>query len=354
MARFIKDRKASKGQIPGSLILIGNQKMEKPVIRLMEYNTEHLVEKELSDIEEAKAITDPGSVTWINIYGIHDQDLMAKVGEIFTLHPLFMEDIMNTDHRAKYEDGENYDAFILNMLKYDEEAKLISAEQCTLILGNHYVLTLQEQIGDVFNPVRERIRHAKPSSRLFDADYLAYALLDTIVDNFILVTEAIGREIESLEDRIFLNPEKSLVKEIYKLKTEVSFLRKAVRPVKDLMGELLKSENTFFQEKYEHFLKDLDGLVVQATEAIELYNGMISDHLNIYSTNVNNRINEVMKVLTIFASIFIPLTFLAGIYGMNFEYLPELSFKYSYLIFWIVVVCVVIGLLIYFKRKKWL
>jgi len=354
MARFIKDRQASKGQIPGSLILIGNQKMEKPVIQLMEYNPEHLEEKELSGIDEAGAIHDPGSVSWINIYGIHDQDLMGRIGEMFGLHSLFMEDIMNTDQRPTYQDGENYDGVILKMLKYDESVKLISAEQFTLILGKHFVLTLQEQTGDVFNPVRERIRHAKPSSRLFDADYLAYALLDTIVDNYILVTEAIGREIESLEDRIFLNPERSLVKEIYKLKTEVSFLRKSVRPFKDMMGQLMKSENTLIQEKYMHFLKDLNDLIIQATEAIELYNGMISDHLNIYSTNVNNRINEVMKVLTIFASIFIPLTFLAGIYGMNFEYLPELAFKYSYLIFWIVVVSVVIGLLIYFKRKKWL
>jgi len=354
MARFIKDRKASKGQIPGSLILIGNQKMDRPVIRLMEYMPEGLVEKELSSMEEAGNIHDPATVSWINIYGIHDQELMGRVGESLGLLSLFLEDVMNTDQRPKYEDGETFDAVILKMLKYDESVKLISAEQFTLILGEHYVLTLQEQTGDVFNPVRERIRNAKPTSRLYDADYLAYALLDTIVDNYILVTEAIGREIESLEDRIFLNPEKSLVQEIYKFKTEISFLRKSVRPVKDLMGQVLKSENNLFREKHLHFLKDLDDLVTQATEAIELYNGMISDHLNIYSTNVNNRINEVMKVLTIFASIFIPLTFLAGIYGMNFEYIPELGFKYSYLIFWVVVIVVVIALLIYFKRKRWL
>jgi magnesium transporter len=354
MARFIKDRNASKGQIPGSLILIGNQKMDRPVIKLMEYNPEGLVEKELSNLEEVKNIHDPATVSWINIYGIHDQELMGRMGESLGLLPLFLEDVMNTDQRPKYEDGETYDAVILKMLKYDESVKLISAEQFTLILGEHYVLTLQEQTGDVFNPVRDRIRTAKPTSRLYDVDYLAYALLDTIVDNYILVTEAIGREIESLEDRIFLNPEKSLVQEIYKFKTEISFLRKSVRPVKDLMGQLLKSENNLFQEKHLHFMKDLDDLVTQATEAIELYNGMISDHLNIYSTNVNNRINEVMKVLTIFASIFIPLTFLAGIYGMNFKYIPELGFKYSYLIFWIVVIVVVIALLIYFKRKRWL
>ena len=354
MARFIKDRTASKGQIPGSLILIGNQKMDKAHIRLMEYNPQKLVEKDLSVIEEAASINDPDTVSWINIYGLHDIALMGNIAETFSIQPLFMEDIMNTDQRPRYYDGDHYDAFILKMLKYDESSKVISSEQFTLILGEHFVLTLQEQIGDVFNPVRERIRNAKPTSRLFKADYLAYALLDTVVDNYILVTESIGREIEALEDHIFLNPEKSLVEKIYKLKTELSFLRKSVRPVKDLMTHLLKSENNHFDESHKNYLADLEDLVTQATEAIELYNGMISDHLNIYSTNVNNRINEVMKVLTIFASIFIPLTFLAGIYGMNFEYIPELGFKYSYLIFWIVVLIVGGGLLVFFRKKKWL
>lgn len=354
MARFIKDTKASKGHIPGSLILIGNQKMDQPVIRLIEYDTEGLVDKELKSIEEVIPCKDSTQVSWINIYGIHDLELMHRLGEIFELHPLFLEDIMNTDQRPKYEDRDNSDAFIFKMLKYDESEKRVSAEQCAIILGNNFVLTLQEQTGDAFNSVRERIRTAKKTSRLYDADYLAYALMDTIVDNYILITETIGREIESLEDNLFSDADKSLVEKIYKLKTEITYLRKSIRPVKDLMVHLLKSENSLFQEKYLQFLKDLNDLVIHATDAIELYNGMISDHLNIYSTNVNNRSNEVMKVLTIFASIFIPLTFLAGIYGMNFEFFPELSFKYSYLIFWIIALCVGVGLLIYFKRKKWL
>jgi magnesium transporter len=354
MARFIKDRIASKGQVPGSLILIGNQKMEHPVIKLMEYDAENLLEKELKSIEEAASCKDSEKVSWINIFGIHDLDLMKRLGEIFELHSMFLEDVLNTDQRPKYEEGDSYDAFILKMLKYDQETKRISSEQLTLILGKNYVLTLQEQTGDVFNPVRERIRIRKPSSRLMEPDYLAYAILDTLVDNYILIIESIGREIESLEERLFSDPDRSLVEEIYTFKTELSFLRKSVRPVKDLMGHLMKSENSLFQEKHQHFLRDLNDLVIQATDAIELYSGMISDHLNIYSTNVNNRINEVMKVLTIFASIFIPLTFIAGIYGMNFEYLPELTFKYSYFIFWGVVLCIGIGLLIYFKRKKWL
>lgn len=354
MARFIKDRKASKGQIPGSLILIGKQKMEQPIIRLMEYNSAALEEKELSSIEEAIPCKSSDSVSWLNIYGIHDLDLMKRLGEIFDFHPLIMEDIMNTDQRPKYDDGILHDVFFLKMLNYDEKVKQITSEQLTIILGEGYVITLQEQTGDVFNPVRNRIRTAKKTSRLFDSDYLVYALLDTIVDNYIHITEELGRTIESMEERLFNDSDISLVEDIYKLKTEISFLRKSVRPVKDMTRDMLKSENSLFQEQYLHFLKDLDDLVIQASEAIELYNSMISDHLNIYSTNVNNRINQVMKVLTIFASIFIPLTFLAGIYGMNFEYLPELSFKYSYLIFWIVVVGVGVGLLIYFKRKKWL
>jgi magnesium transporter len=354
MARFIKDRKASDGQIPGTLILIGNQKMEQPVIQIVDYTPDKLEEKQLSSLEEAIPFIESDSVSWLNIYGIHDLELMGRLGELFDIHPLIMEDILNTDQRPKYDDGDVHDAFILKMLKYDHHNSQILSEQLSLILGKSYVITLQEQPGDVFNPVRERIRNARKNSRLFESDYLAYALLDTVVDNYILLTEEIGREIESMEERLFNNPDHSIVEDIYKLKTELSFLRKSVRPVKDLTRELLKSENSLFQEKHLHFLKDLDDLVTQSTEAIELYNAMITDHLSIYSTNMSNRINEVMKVLTIFASIFIPLTFLAGIYGMNFKYIPELSFRYSYLIFWIVVLCVGIGLLIYFKRKRWL
>lgn len=354
MARFLKDRIASRGQVPGSLILIGQQKMDRPVIQLIEYDAGHLIEKELESIDEAIGCKENERVSWINIYGIHDMELIRKVGEIFELPPLFLEDILNTGQRPTYEDGDGFDAFILKMLSYNEELKKISAEQVTIVLGKNFVLTLQEQTGDVFNPVRERIRNTKRRTRLNDPDYLAYSLLDTIADNYVILVERIGGQVEELEQKVFGNPDKSLVQHIYLLKTELSFLRKSVRPVMELMIRLLKSDSTHFQEKYNHFLRDLNDLVIQATDAIELYNGMISDHLNIYSTIVNNRINEVMKVLTIFASIFIPLTFIAGVYGMNFENIPELKYRYSYLIFWIVVLAVGIGLLIYFKRKKWL
>ncbi len=354
MARFLKDRKASRGQVPGSLILIGNQKMEKPVIQLMEIETDSLMEKELADIGEAASCRTSKPVSWINIWGIHDTEMLQKLGEIFELDHLLLEDILDTDQRPGYMDEENYDAFILKMLKYEEATSKISAEQFTMILGENYVITLQEQPGDVFNPVRDRIRNTKKRIRFVDGDYLAYALLDTIVDNYILIIESIGRKIEALEERIFSGTDPGIIEEIHLLKTEMSYLRKSVRPVRELMSQVLKAEATLFQDHYLKYLKDLNDLIIQATDAIELYSGMISDHLNIYSTTINNRTNAVMKVLTIFASIFIPLTFLAGIYGMNFEYIPELSFRYSYLIFWIVVLLVAIGLLIFFRRKKWL
>ncbi len=354
MARFIKDRSKAKGTAPGSLIHIGEQKMEKPVIQLIEYDSETLTEKELDSIDEVIECKETDMVSWINIYGIHDLEIIKRLGEIFELNPLFMEDMLNTDQQPKYIDGETYDAFILKMLRFDKIEEDITSEQLTLILGAHYVITLQEQRGDVFNPVRERIRTRKAKARLNDNDYLVYALLDTVVDNYIFLIESIGRKIEDVEDKIFHNQTRQLAEAIYHYKTEINFLRKSVRPVKDMMNHLLKPGSTFFQEKNIEFLKDLNDLVIQATDAIELYSNMVSDQLNIYHTNVSNKMNEVMKVLTIFASIFIPLTFIAGIYGMNFEYMPELKFRYSYLIFWIGIIILGGGLLLFFKRKRWL
>jgi magnesium transporter len=354
MARFIKNRGKAQGQVPGSLVFIGNQKMEKPIIQIMQYNVDHLVEKNISSIEEAYSMLNPSGVNWINIYGLHDMELISKLGELFNIPPLFLEDMVNTDQRPKYDDEEHFDAFILKMLREEKKDNRIHAEQITIIVGENYVLTLQERVGDVFAPVRERIRNIRGRIRSNKNDYLAYALMDIIVDNYTFLIENIGVKVEELEDRLFSNTDSKIVEEIYSFKTELNYLRKTVRPVKDFLTILVRSETSYFEETNKRYLTDLYDLVVQSTDAIELYNNLVSEQLNIYNSNVSNRMNEVMKVLTIFASIFIPLTFIAGIYGMNFEYIPELGFKYSYLIFWIVVVFVTGGLLYYFKRKKWL
>lgn len=354
MARFIKDRKIANGQAPGALVFIGKQKMDVPLIQLMQYNAELLTEEEVSSIDEAFSKIKPGCVNWINVYGIHDLELIKRIGELFDFPSLLLEDILNTDQRPRYDDDEEFDALLLKMLRHEGTTNQIHAEQISILLGENYVLTIQEQKGDVFNPVRERIRKGRGKIRTKSNDYLAYALMDTIIDNYTILIENLGQKIEELEDRIFVQKDDSIVEQIYLYKTELNFLRKNVRPVKDMIIMLLKSENSYFTESNQRYLRDLFELVVQSTEAIELYNNLISDQLNIYNTNVSNRMNEVMKVLTIFASIFIPLTFVAGIYGMNFEYFPELGFKYAYLVFWLVVLVMGGGLLLYFKRKKWL
>jgi magnesium transporter len=354
MARFIKDRSASRGTAPGSLIFIGQQKLDKPVFRLMEYDKDEIEERELESVDEFRKSLENQKVSWLNIYGLHDVSVMEKAGEMMELNPLFMEDALNTDQRPFYQDGNSYDAFILKMLSWNHETEKIQSEQISLILGENYVVTFQEQIGDVFDPVRARIRLTNRRQRLNDNDYLMYALLDTIVDNYILLVEQLGRNIEELGEELFKDTNERFAVKIFSYKTELNYLRKSIRPLLEIFFQLQRSDSSHFQAKNLQYLKDLNDLVLQTTDAIELYSNMISDHLNIYNTNVSNRMNQVMKVLTIFASIFIPLTFFAGIYGMNFEHIPELEFRYSYPIFWGVVVIIAVALLLYFRRKKWL
>lgn len=354
MARFIKDRSDSKGLAPGSLVFIGKQKMEKPILKLMEYDANALNEFELESLDQIEGSFFEQGVSWLNIYGIHDLELAKKLGEMFKLPPLLMEDIVNTDQRPKHESYSDFEAVILKMMQYDHELHKVKTEQLTLILGKNYIVTLQEQPGDVFEPVRQRIRQAKGRIRSNGNGYLAFALLDTIVDNYLISIETLGGKIEELENKIFHSKDTNLAEEIYKHKTELNYLRKSVRPAKEALINILKNEDSFFSERDKTFIEDLNDQITQASEAIELYNNLVSDQLNIYNTNVSNGMNQVMKVLTIFASIFIPLTFLAGIYGMNFEYIPELQYKFAYPVFWGLTLSIGIGLLIYFRKKKWL
>ncbi|WP_319591377.1 magnesium/cobalt transporter CorA [uncultured Draconibacterium sp.] len=354
MARFLKDRSKAKGMVPGSLVLIGRQKMDKPIFQIMRFNKDELLEETFETFAEIQQVYQPDQVNWINVYGLHDLDMIKQLGVEYKFPSLLLEDILNTDQSPKYENGESYDAFIMKILHQEEGSKRIHAEQITLVLGENYVLTLQERTGDVFDVVRERIRKNKGRVRVSGNDYLAYALMDALVDNYSILIENIGRQVEDMEDRLFKNMDAKIVEEIYQFKTELNYIRKAVRPMREFITNLLRTEDTFFQEKNIAFLKDLNDLIVQCTEAVEMYNSMTSDQLNIYNSNMSNKMNEVMKTLTIFASIFIPLTFIAGIYGMNFEYIPELKFKYGYLVFWIIILILAGGLLVYFKRKKWL
>jgi magnesium transporter len=241
----------------------------------------------------------------------------------------------------------------MKMLQYNEEEQRVTAEQLSMVLGPDFLITFQERPGDVFEPVRDRIRKHKGRIRISGNDYLAYALMDTVIDNYIYLIEHIGEQIEELEEQILENPHKETLKQINVFKREISFLGKVIRPLREMVNRLARSESEYFYENTSPFIKDLLDLVIHAIETIDTYREILSDYLNIYHTNLSTRMNEVMKVLTIFAAIFIPLTFLAGIYGTNFDYIPELGFRYSYFIMWGVMATMAVVMIIYFRKKKW-
>ncbi len=353
MARFFKKRVETKGLAPGSLVFIGKQKLEKSSLKIIRYDKEYLEEIDVATVEEIPALKGARPISWLNIYGIHDTELIKRIGEIYDLHPLALEDILNTGQRPKTDEFDNCRFIAMKMLQYDEEEQQVNAEQLSLVLGKDFLITFQECPGDVFEPVRERIRKAKGRIRLSGNDYLAYALMDTVIDNYIYIVERIGEQIEDLEEQILENPQQETLHQINVFKREISFLGKVIRPAREMVTRLARSESDLFHKKTLPFIADLLDLVTHTTETIDTYREILSDYLNIYHTSMSNRMNEVMKILTIFAAIFIPLTFIAGIYGTNFEYIPELGFKYSYFIMWGVIVVVAIIMLRYFKRKKW-
>ncbi|MBN2332780.1 MAG: magnesium/cobalt transporter CorA [Deltaproteobacteria bacterium] len=354
MARFLKKKEASLGQVPGELVFIGEQKVQEVTIRVIDYDQEHLSEQYLQDIGDGIPYKETSTVTWLNINGLHDTELIREIGNGFGLHALVLEDVVNTGQRPKMEEYDDYLFFVLKMMRYDEDEGKIYSEQLSMILGKTYLLTFQERPGDVFEPVRERIRKQKGRIRKVGIDYLAYALLDTIVDNYIFIVERLGGKIEEIEDEILENPTRDVLARINAYKREINYLRKAIRPAREFILQLSRLDSDLVQEQTIPFLKDLLDLATQTVEIIDTYRDMLSDHLEIYNTGVNNRLNEIMKVLTIFSAIFIPLTFIAGIYGTNFEYLPELHYRYSYLVFWGVLVVVALVMVRFFQRRNWL
>jgi magnesium transporter len=353
MARFLKKRDHKKGEIPGSLTFVGILKMEYPKLRMMDYTPDGFTEKDLKSIEDALPFKSQPSVSWINIYGVHDGELMRKVGESFNVHPLILEDIMDTDQRPRFEEKDNEIFIVMKMLRMDDKKKRLIAEQISFVCGEFFLITFQEQVGDVFEPVRERIRNRQGRIRTSESMYLTYALLDMVIDNYMMIIEHIGEQIEDLEVDILKNPTPQLLARIHNLKIEINYLRKSIRPCGDLTLHLMRSESALITPEIKPFLQDLADLARRSVETIDTYRDVLSDQLNIYHSSVSNKMNEVMKVLTIFAAIFIPLTFIAGIYGTNFEYLPELKYKYSYFIFWGVLISVALSMVVYFRKKGW-
>ncbi len=354
MPRLVKRRSKKAGLPPGTLVHIGEKKAETLKITVMDYDEAHFEEREIKTIEECFVFKDAPTVTWINIDGLHQIEILEKLGVCYGFHPLVLEDILNTDQRPKMEDYGDYLYIVLRMLKYNDQSSEIETEQVSLILGQNFVFSFQEKQGDVFDPIRERIRNSKGRIRKMGADYLAYALLDSIVDNYFMIMEKLGETIEFLEEELVTQPVPETLQTIHRLKRELIFLRKAVWPLREVISSLERGELVLVKETTRIYLRDVYDHTIQVIDTIETFRDMISGMLDIYLSSVSNRLNSVMKVLTIIATIFMPLTFLAGIYGMNFKHFPEVEWRWGYPFFWLLVVAISAFMLSYFKKKRWL
>ena len=355
MPKLLKKRSKKAGLPPGTLIHIGEKKVEEPKITIFDYDDQHVEEREVKVLEECFVFREKPTITWINVEGVHKVEIIEKLGECYGFHPLVLEDILNTDQRPKMEVYGDYIYIVLKMLYGGNINSLINAEQVSLILGSNFVISFQEgREGDVFNPVRERIRSGKGLIRKMGADYLAYSLLDTIVDNYFLILEKLGEKVELIEEELVTHPTTKTLQEIQKFKNEMIFVRRSVWPLREVISGLGRKESPLIKESTEIYLRDVYDHTVQVMDTIEIYREMLSGMLDIYLSSVSNRLNSVMKVLTIIATIFMPLTFIAGIYGMNFKYMPELEWRWGYPAIWLFVVIIGISMLIYFRKKKWL
>jgi magnesium transporter len=354
MGRFIKHARKKLGLPPGTLVHVGKKKTEKVHFRVIDYNETHLEERELVKVEELAAYVEKATVTWVDVIGIHDVEIIEKIGQLFGLHPLVLEDVMHSDQRPKLEDFDSYMFLICKMITYGDENSEIETEQFSLVVGSNYIISFQEREGDVFNFLRQRIRMGKGRIKKMGPDYLVYALIDAVVDHYFVVLEKLGEKIEILEDEVAENPDRETVQLIHHLKRELIFLRKSVWPLREAVGRLEKSDSGLIQEKTRIFLRDVYDHTIQVIDTVETYRDMASGMLDIYLSSMSNRMNEVMKVLTIIATIFIPLSFIAGIYGMNFKYMPELEWHWAYPILWFIMILIAATMLILFRKKKWL
>ncbi len=327
------------------------QTKEKEVkITVIDYDENQSKEKEIANIKECFPFKETPTVTWINIDGIAPS-IIETLGSHFELHPLILEDI-TTSQRPKIEESENYIFIIVKML-HEEDSEL-QIEQVSIILGPTFVISFQEGEGDIFDGIRERITHKKGRIRSRGADYLAYSLVDAIVDNYFVLLEHVGEKIEDLEEELVGDPSPKTLHRIHALKREILFLRKSVWPLREVISRLERIESSLIQESTEIYFRDVYEHTIQVIDTVETHRDMLSGMLDIYLSSVSNKMNEVMKVLTIFASIFIPLTFIAGIYGMNFQYMPELAWRWGYYVVLLGMGIVIAVMLVYFWRKDWL
>ncbi|HET6227962.1 MAG TPA: magnesium/cobalt transporter CorA [Bacteroidia bacterium] len=341
------------GAPPGTVIYSGEEQTGRVKITLIEYNETEFIEKDFYDLSECLQSVDDKLVKWINVDGVHQAELIEAIGKRFNIHPLTLEDIVNTNQRAKFEDYENYVVSIMKMIDYNSNE--IHSEQLAVVLMKGMVISFQEANGgDAFDLIRTRIRQGKGRIRKMGADYLAYALIDAVVDCYFTILEKIGDKVEGLEEELITDPDKSSIEQLHHMKREMIFVRKAVWPMRELISNMERSENELITDGTEIYLRDVHDHTIRVIDTVETYRDLLSGMMDIYLSSASNRMNEVMKILTIITTIFVPVTFIAGVYGMNFDYMPELHKKWGYPAVWGLMLLIIVSLIIYFKRKKWL
>ena len=349
---FRRGKKA--GLPPGTPVFVGERKQDVIRISIMNYSTEHIEEIHNASLDDCVRVRDSSDIAWINVNGIHDVNTIQTLAKLFGLHPLTTEDISNTSQRPKAEEFDGYIFFTLKMLTYDEETNSIENENVSVILGEKHVISFQERDDDVLDPVRDRIRSSKGRIRSEGADYLAYTIMDGVVDEYFVALEKLGDHIEQIDDEILTAPDATHMKELHRLKREIVFLRKAVWPLREEISAIEKSGSRLIGDSIRPFLRDLYDHTIQIIDMVETYRDIIGGMHDTFLSSISNRMNEIMKVLTIIGTIFIPLTFIVGIYGMNFENMPELKWTWGY--FGLLGVMAALGLTMLgiFKKRKWL
>lgn len=352
--RFLKKRSVKAGMPPGSLVHIGDTPAAAVSIELIGYDPSSVEEQRFPTVDDCLPHLERTGIVWVNVEGVHDVEIIRHLGERFALHPLVLEDIVNTVQRPKIEDYDDYLFLVLRMLRPTGGGDFTS-EQLSIILGANHLFTFQEGLqGDVFDTVRERIRNGKGKIRGMGADYLAYALIDAIVDSYFSVLEDLGERIVNLEEDLALAPDRSTLVEINDIKKEIIFLRKAVWPLREAVSFLEHGDSRLLSPATRLYFRDVYDHTVQVIDTVETYRDLLSGMLDLYLSSISNRINEVMKFLTVIGTIFMPLTFLVGVYGMNFKHMPELEWHNGYFLLWGFMVGLSIAMIIYFRRKRWL
>ncbi len=354
MSRSLKKVSKKLGLAPGTLVHIGKPDSLGIKITLFDFDAEQYQEKNITDLDSLLAYKEKPATTWINIDGLQDVETIAKIGTMFGIDTLALEDIVNTAQRPKMEDFGDYIFVVFKMIYPGLEKSEIISEQVSLILGKNYVISFQEEVQhDVFESTRQRIREGKGRIRKSKSDYLVYSLMDAVVDHYFLVLEKLSDKIETVEEGLLINPKATIPRQIHELKRDMIFLRKQVWPLREMLFEIAHSESTLIDKSSEPFFRDLYDHAVQVIDTVESFRDILSGLQDIYLSFVSTRLNEVMKILTIFSTIFIPLTFIVGVYGMNFKVMPELEWSWGYPALWCLMIGLTVGMVIYFKIKKW-